>query len=105
MHGIRAVNDNEKMWFRMLLRVPKGKGMNGQAQAQHKVEAETPPNKGPTKLPAALAPAPRWAGTGRQPRAQAKNWSPQVTPVSAREGAAGERSSDQIAAGLWNKTQ
>ena len=108
-HGIRAVDDDEKSWFGMRLWVPKGKGTNGQAQAQRKVEAEPPPNKGLTKLPAALAPAPR-VGKDRQAtkgggQAQAKNGSPQVTRVSAREDAAGEGSSDQTAAGLRNKTQ
>ena len=71
--------------------------------------SEPPPNKGPTKLLAALAPALR-VGKDRQAtkgggQAQAKDWSPQVTRVSAREGAAGEGSSDQIAARLRNKTQ
>ena len=93
----------------MLQWVPKGKGTNGQAQAQRKVEAEPPPNKGPTKLPAALAPAPRvgkdWQATKGGGQAQAKNRSPQVTLVLAREGAVGEGSSNQIAAGLQNKIQ
>ena len=61
-HGIRAVNDDEKSWFGVLLWVPKAWG---QAQAQRKVEAESPPNNGLTKLPAALAPAPR-VGKDRQ---------------------------------------
>ena len=85
MHGILAVDDNEKSWFGMLLWFPKGKGTNCQAQAQRKAEAEPPPNKGPMKLPAALAPAPR-VGKDQQAtkgsgQAQAKNWSPQVTLV------------------------
>ena len=109
MRGIRAVDDDEKSWFGMRLWVPVGKGTNGQAQAQRKVEAKPPPNKGLTKLPAALAPAPR-VGKDRQAikgggQAQAKDGSPQVTRVSAREGALGEGSSDQRAAGLRNKIQ
>ena len=87
-HGIRAVNDNE-----MLLWVPKGKGTNGQAQAQRKVEAEPPPNKGPTKLPAALAPAPR-VGKDRQAtkgggQAQAKNGRPAGDPGFGSRGCRG----------------
>ena len=73
------------------------------------MEAEPPPNKGLTKLPAAPAPTPR-VGKDRQAtkgggQEQAKNGSPQVTRGLAREDAAGEGSSDQTASGLRNKTQ
>ena len=86
-HGIRAVNDYEKLWFWMQLWVPKGKGTNSQAQAQRKVEAKPPPNKGLTKWPVALEHAPR-VGKDRQAikgccQAQAKDGSLQVILVSA----------------------
>ena len=84
---IASEHNDKNFWFRMLQWVPKGKGTNCQAQAQRKVEVEPPPNIGPTKLPVALAPAPR-VGKDRQAikgggQEQAKDGSPQVTRVLA----------------------
>ena len=93
VNGIRADDNDEKSWFRMRLWVPKGKGTNGQVQAQREVEAGPSTNEGPTKSPVAFVPAPM-VGEGRQAikggnQAQSMGGSPQVTRVLVREGAVG----------------